>query len=247
MLNTVPVQKLILLDEVDSTNNYAAKLLGEGKLAHGTVILAEKQTAGRGQRGNSWSSATKNQFTASFYVETAFLSVEDYLHLNFSVALAVRATIARYIKAVPMIKWPNDILVNDRKIAGILIEAQWQNGRMTGAIIGVGINLFREDGLPSGCALSEWVENVPATLELANGLWEELELLLNQLRQGFGNGIREAYHDRLWKKDQLIAAETPDGTILNGSILEVDHAGNLCFEVNGNVRKFGVQEIKFRY
>ncbi len=247
MLNTVPVQKLILLDEVDSTNNYAAKLLTEDKLAHGTVILAEKQTAGRGQRGNSWSSATKNQFTASFYVETAFLSVEHYLYLNFTVALAVREAIAECVKAVPMIKWPNDILINDRKIAGILIEAQWQNTRMNGAIIGVGINLFREDGLPSACALEEFTEQVPSILELATMLSEELENGINRLREASWNPIRQYYHAHLWKKDQLITAETPDGELLVGTIREVDENGNLCFEVNGNIRKFGVQEIKFRY
>lgn len=247
MLNTVSAQQLILLNETDSTNNYAAKLLVEGKLAHGTVILAEKQTAGRGQRGNSWSAAAKNQFTASFYLETAFLSVEHYLNLNFGVALAVRKTIARYMQAVPLIKWPNDILVNDKKIAGILIEAQWQNGRMTGAIVGVGINLFPEENLPSGCSLSDFTSDVPEIVELAHALAAELQVIHQLLQQESWTEIHATYHEQLWKKGELITADTPDGVELTGMIREVDENGNLCFEMNGTIRKFGVQEIKFRY
>lgn len=239
--------KLILLDEVDSTNNYAAKLLNEGKLAHGTVILAEKQTAGRGQRGNSWSSAASNQLACSVYAETAFLSADRYWFLNLAVALAVRGTIQSVISEPARIKWPNDVLVADRKMAGILIETQWRSGAIQGAIIGVGINIHKEPGLPSGGALSDWTVAAVRPIELAHELANRLEAQVQLLRDGRWNDLLDAYHAHLWRKDELTTAATSDGTELTGYIRGIDGIGNLLFEEKGGERSFGLKEIAFRY
>lgn len=239
-------QKIILLDEVDSTNNYTAKLLSEGKMAHGTVILAEKQTAGRGQRGNLWHSASGNQFTCSIYTATAFLSVERYWYLNLAVALAVRDTIQAFIQEKTVVKWPNDIMVNDKKIAGILIETQWNSGKIMGAIVGVGINLQRESYLPSSCSMSDFTDSNPEILEIARQLATLLELQFERLRAGNWNAILEDYHTLLWKKDVLMDARI-ENDVEQGYIRGIDGIGNLIFEVNGEERSFGLKEIIFAY
>ncbi|ASS48042.1 MAG: biotin--[acetyl-CoA-carboxylase] ligase [Candidatus Fluviicola riflensis] len=239
-------QKIILLDEVDSTNNYTAKLLNEGKMAHGTVILAEKQTAGRGQRGSLWHSASGKQFTCSVYTATAFLSVERYWYLNLAVALAVRETIQAFILEKAVIKWPNDILVNDKKIAGILIETQWNSGNIMGAIIGVGINLQRESDLSSSCSLVDFTDNNPEILEMARQLSSLLELQFERLRSGNWNEILQDYHAMLWKKDVLMDARI-ENDWEEGYIRGIDGIGNLLFEVNGEERSFGLKEIAFAY
>ncbi len=239
-------QKFILLDEVDSTNNYTAKLLSEGKMAHGTVILAEKQTAGRGQRGNLWHSSSGKQFTCSVYAATAFLSVERYWYLNLAVALAVWETVDAFISEETKIKWPNDVLVNDKKIGGILIETQWNSGKINGAIIGVGINLQRESDLPSSCSLSDFTENTPETLEMARQMALSLELQFERLRAGNWNGLLQDYHALLWKKDELMNARIETNQ-LQGYIRGIDGNGNLLFEVNGEERSFGLKEISFNY
>jgi BirA family biotin operon repressor/biotin-[acetyl-CoA-carboxylase] ligase len=239
-------QKFILLDEVDSTNNYTAKLLSEGKLAHGTVILADKQTAGRGQRGNSWHSASGKQFTGSIYAATAFLSVERYWYLNLAVALAVQETIQRFISPDVKIKWPNDVLVNDKKIAGILIETQWNSGSIVGAIIGVGINLQQESELPSSCSISEFTDQEMETLEIARQLAVLLELQFERLRQGNWTAILNDYHALLWKKDVLIDARI-ENDWQQGYIRGIDGIGNLLFEINGEEQSFGLKEIAFSY
>jgi len=239
-------QKFILLDEVDSTNNYTAKLLSEGKMAHGTVILADKQTAGRGQRGNSWHSASGKQFTGSIYAVTAFLSVERYWYLNLAVALAVQETIQRFISPDVQIKWPNDVLVNDKKIAGILIETQWNSGSIVGAIIGVGINLQQESELPSSCSISEFTDQEMETLEIARQLAVLLELQFERLRQGNWTAILNDYHALLWKKDVLIDARI-ENDWQQGYIRGIDGIGNLLFEINGEEQSFGLKEISFSY
>jgi BirA family biotin operon repressor/biotin-[acetyl-CoA-carboxylase] ligase len=241
-------QKLIFLDEVDSTNNYAAKLLNEGKLAHGTVILAGNQTAGRGQRGNSWSSTAGNQLACSVYAETAFLSADRFWFLNLAVALAVHATIQRAVPAEEVrIKWPNDVLVNNKKLSGILIETQWRSGVVTGAIIGVGINVNGEPDLPSSGALNDFGGGASTRLELAHRLTENLEVRFQQLRQGHWNDLLEEYHRVLWRKDVFQFAETESAEMIEGYIRGIDGAGNLLFETEEETRTFAMKEIAFRY
>jgi len=241
-------QKLIILDEVDSTNNYAAKLLNEGHLAHGTVILAEKQTAGRGQRGNAWSSNAGNQLACSIYAETAFLSADRYWFLNLAVALAVHNTIRIFLPADEIrIKWPNDALVNNRKLSGILIETQWRSGVIIGAIIGVGMNINREPDLSSSCALSDFLDITPKPLELAQELSSNLELRLQMLRQGLWNDLLNDYHAVLWRKDAFQFAETESGEMIEGYIRGIDGIGNLLFETEEGTRSFGLKEVAFRY
>lgn len=250
-------QKLILLDEVDSTNNYAATLLNDGKLPHGTVILAEKQTAGRGQRGNSWSSSGVNQFACSIYAETAFLSAERYWYLNLAVALAVRGSIQAHISEKAEIKWPNDILVNDRKMAGILIETQWRSGAIVGAIIGVGANMQYEPGLPAACALNEFTDAHVSPLQLSQELARQLEARFQQLRAGLWNDLVVEYLEHLWRlgveqEAEMTGADTPldplsKREVATGTIRGIDNMGNLLFETNGEVRSYDLKEIRFTY
>jgi len=240
-------RKLILIDEVDSTNNYTAKLLNEGKLAHGTVILAGKQTNGRGQRGNSWFSNAENQFTCSIYVETAFLSAERYWLLNLAVALAVRETIQLHVTEKVDIKWPNDVLVSDKKIAGILIETQWRSGIIQGAIIGIGINLNREANMTSGCALHDFRTERIKPIDLIPDLVRLLELNWQQLLAGNWNELIAQYYTHLWKKDTFIVVENEAGEKLEGSIRGIDGTGNLLFETGGEIQSFGVKALKFDY
>lgn len=239
-------QKLILLDEVDSTNNYAATLLNDGKLPHGTVILAEKQTAGRGQRGNSWSSSASNQFACSVYAETAFLSAERYWYLNLAVALAVRDAIQAHISEKAVIKWPNDILVDDRKMGGILIETQWRSGAIIGAIIGVGANMRYEPGLPSACALNEFTDAHISPMQLAQELARQLEERFQQLRAGLWNDVATEYLENLWRLGVEQEAEAMGETV-SGTINGIDATGNLLFETNGEVRSYDLKEIRFTY
>jgi BirA family transcriptional regulator, biotin operon repressor / biotin---[acetyl-CoA-carboxylase] ligase len=244
MLNTDGGLKIVLLPAVDSTNNYAAKALSEGKLTHGTVILAEKQTAGRGQRGSTWTSGA-NQFTGSFYVETAFLSARNLPLLNFAVATALRAAIADLISEDVKIKWPNDMLVNDRKIAGILVETQWSGASMKGAIVGIGLNLHKEE-LPSACSLEDFGAGA-GIAEMALAIWSHMRESLALLRAGRYDEIATEYHSRLWRMGVEQTASLPDGRRITGRITGVDGQGDLCFETEAGTAAYGIKEIAFAY
>ena len=129
-------QKIIHLESVDSTNNYAAILLSEGRIGHGTVILADEQTNGRGQRGAKWLSAEGVNLLFSLVVQPDNLSVSDQCVLTEITSLALIEFLRKFgISA--QVKWPNDILVNGEKIAGVLIENHLKGNLIASSVIGI--------------------------------------------------------------------------------------------------------------
>lgn len=180
-------QHRIHLSEVDSTNNYARTLLRDKMPIEGTVVTTDKQTNGRGQRTNSWVTEPNMNLTCSYILRPAFLAAKDQFLLSASVALAVFDLISAEIDEGPVkIKWPNDILVGEKKIAGILIENSLRGRNLDNSIVGIGLNVNQvdfEQGLNATSLLSESsnemkVDNVLRTLN------KHLEARYLKLRNG---------------------------------------------------------------
>lgn len=244
---TVIGQQFIHLSEVDSTNNYTAKLLAADKLQDGAVILADKQLNGRGQRGNVWSSSSDNQYTASFYWQTAFLSATEHAFLNMAVAVAVKGTLSELGVANPRIKWPNDLLCENRKIGGILLEAQWFNGQMKGIIIGVGINCTSEPNLPSSIALDVLLEKAPLNVEIAQAMYSNLMTQRQLLERKQFDEIVAVYHQNLWRKNELQKVNIKEIGECEIEILRVNDQGDLIVLLDKEERSMSLQEIQFIY
>jgi BirA family biotin operon repressor/biotin-[acetyl-CoA-carboxylase] ligase len=127
--------KIIAFDEIDSTNDEAKRRIQQGLGENGLVLIASRQTAGRGRQGREWLSPAGNLYASILLKHTGQPSYNS--QTAFVVALAVADTIdACCGRAVAQLKWPNDVLVDDRKISGILIEAEgdW-------LIVGIGLNV----------------------------------------------------------------------------------------------------------
>lgn len=122
--------KLISLARIDSTQNYAANLIASGNAADHTAVLADVQTAGRGRYRRTWVSPSGN-----LYVSFIFKSPERDPRLSYSVAVAIAETLASF-GLIAGIKWPNDILIDGKKLGGVLIEYSRDF-----VIIGIGINI----------------------------------------------------------------------------------------------------------
>lgn len=234
------------LPEVDSTNNYIAKLISEGKAPHGTVILAEKQTAGRGQRGNVWQTSAKNQFTGSFYLVTAFLSVRHASYLNKALTLAVAKSISAISSENVKIKWPNDILVNDLKLGGILIEGNIKNQVLEHVIFGLGLNLEQETDLPSSTSLEKLGISMKP-FELLTFLLPRLQEEFERCRNGLFNEIQREYLEYLWRLNEAQLIQHADGSSFSGKIVDVNEEGSVVIDTESGLREFGLQEVKFSY
>ncbi len=133
--------RTIHLAETDSTNSYAARLLHLEVPEEGTVIMADFQKSGRGQRGSGWESEDGKNLNISYILYPNFLKIADQFALNQVISLAVAEFIRKMVQADTYIKWPNDIITEGQKIAGILTENSIRGNQITHSIIGIGINI----------------------------------------------------------------------------------------------------------
>ncbi len=135
--NTTHHAWLTYLDIVDSTNNYAMQAIQDGLAQHGNVIMAHHQSMGKGQRGKQWQSIAGESVAMSLILNHETLV--DIFYLSFLIPVAVRHVLQDYMPECQVcIKWPNDIYVNDKKIAGILIENVFRGMTVKHSVIGVG-------------------------------------------------------------------------------------------------------------
>ena len=170
---------IVEIDTVDSTSNYLARLAAEGA-SHGTIVTTRNQTAGRGQRGNSWEAEPGKNITMSMLLRAPHLPTvapPRQFALSEHVALAV-ASVIRPLLPRPealAVKWPNDIYVGDRKIAGILLECAISAEGISRMIVGLGLNVNQ----------TRFVSDAPNPVSLAmlTGRSHELRPLLSQLSE----------------------------------------------------------------
>ena len=133
-------RKIVRLESVDSTNNYTANLIKSGELVHGSVIMAVEQTNGRGQMGAEWLVKPGENLTFSIFLDNVNLSVDNQFFLTRLVSVSLIDFLANF-NIPAMIKWPNDLFVNDKKIAGVLIENNVSGSFIQKSIIGIGLNV----------------------------------------------------------------------------------------------------------
>jgi BirA family biotin operon repressor/biotin-[acetyl-CoA-carboxylase] ligase len=129
----------IYYPEVDSTNIRARELAAQG-YPEGTIVAAETQTNGKGRRGRSWYSAP-NQGIYFSVILRPMVPLRDISKISLVAALAVAETIETELNLKPLIKWPNDILINNRKVAGILAEAVTDMDSVEFIVLGIGLNI----------------------------------------------------------------------------------------------------------
>ena len=132
--------RLINIPETDSTNLQASALLSERADLVPFVVWSGYQRSGRGQGKNVWIAEKDKNLLCSIVVYPRFLDVSNHFYLSKITALALHDTLSHYLGNVE-VKWPNDILMNDRKIAGILIENTLQDKDLLNSIVGIGINI----------------------------------------------------------------------------------------------------------
>ncbi|MDI3526556.1 MAG: BirA family transcriptional regulator [Tenuifilum sp.] len=242
------VFKVIRYKKVTSTNDVCQNLASEGA-AHGTVVVSEYQEFGRGQRGNTWESEKSKNLTFSILTRPTFLSVVEQFYLSKITALSVTDWISAYIeKNRVKIKWPNDIYVDDKKIAGILIENSFSTQYINTSIIGIGININQDE-------FSDEVPN-PTSLKIENGNEIDLELCLAEilecfkgrfamLEQGQNYDIDKDYLNRIYRKDKYFTYLSGT-TKFEAKIVGVEPTGELVLQTkSGEVKRFAFKEIGF--
>ncbi len=239
-------ERVVELASVESTNKTAAELIGLSKAPHGTVILAHEQTLGRGQRGRVWQSGAHLDLTLSIVLEPVGLRAEDQFSLSKLAALAVYDVVAAHLPSRVRVKWPNDILVDRRKVAGILIECDLVGERVRNAIVGVGLNVNSSD-LPEELAAT--------SMRLETGVDHDRRTVLDALLDAFRRRFERWEKDRaaqdvdfgsvLWSRGRW-ADMLLDGEVVSLRPMDVDRHGRLLAEhPDGRVVAYGLDRLRF--
>lgn len=138
-------KNFIILEKVDSTNNYAMAKVQKGELCSDDAIFAIEQTAGKGRRGKNWKSKPAENIILTIVKQMQWLPISNQFDLSLAVSLGCFDFVLKYIKENIKIKWPNDIYINDRKAGGILIENVIKGNLWQWAIVGIGLNINQEN------------------------------------------------------------------------------------------------------
>jgi BirA family biotin operon repressor/biotin-[acetyl-CoA-carboxylase] ligase len=238
-------KNLVFVPECHSTNSLALEICQRATTPEGTLVITNKQTAGRGQRGNAWESQPGMNLTFSLVLKPTFLTVKDQFFLNRFAALAIRDYLIETYPARIQIKWPNDILANEFKICGILIENQLLGDRFTHIVLGIGLNInqqqFTSQVATSLSLITQHTYDLQIVLE---GVLSKLETRYLQLRQNKLGDLKEDYLKHMYRLNEQHSFISLNEQF-KGKILGVDEYGRLIVLVDGKEKVFGIKEISF--
>jgi BirA family transcriptional regulator, biotin operon repressor / biotin---[acetyl-CoA-carboxylase] ligase len=224
-------QKIIELQQVDSTNNYALQLIKQQDAQHGTCIFAHHQTAGRGQMGKNWHTVANQNLTISIIIDINLPVFKHPFSLMALSGVACCEFVKKTIRHPTFIKWPNDVYINDKKAGGILVETTKLNNKKF-AIVGIGLNVNQtefDSNLQRAISLKQVTQQtfnlLVLTKELCNYFFERYHYwqTLNI------DAINDLYNELLFKKDENIKLRKGPVNI-NGKLVGVNKQGELMIE-----------------
>lgn len=241
----------IRLDEVDSTNNW---LKANGAAyGHGTVVTAATQTAGRGQRGNSWESQPGANVTMSMLIEPRDVPASQQFAVSEVVSLAVVDTLREFLgdDAPVAVKWPNDIYWNDRKICGILIENVLCGTRILRSVVGIGLNVNQREFLSDAPNPVSMYQIAGHEFDVDEVL-QYLSKIILRLCCGFLphscclEFLHHCYQLELWRATGLHPyRDTATGRTFNARIAAISPEGMLSLEEpDGHTAIYAFKEVK---
>lgn len=236
--------KIYHFDTVSSTNDLAR----EEQFVHGDVLWAERQTAGRGQRGHTWLSEEEVNLTFSLVVEPRFLPAKEQFLLSAATAVALCDCLTRYgIEA--RIKWTNDIYVEDRKIVGILIEHFYAGATLRRTVIGIGLNVNQQrfdPSLPNPTSMLLEGEKRYDREEVLRTFYDCFMARYAQVEQGDAEAILQAYRALIYRLEREQRFRFPNGEELTATIEGIESDGALrLLHAGGKRHSYHFKEIEF--
>ncbi len=240
-------KNIVYLPSCHSTNDIAAEIIQTKRVFDGTIVITSDQTAGRGQRGNSWEALPNQNITVSMILKPDFLNIAQQFRLNMAVSLGIYEFLCRYLSDGLTIKWPNDIYVGSRKMGGVLIENTLSGSRITYSVVGIGLNInqlsFANDKAVSLRLASRQQDDFEIE-KLIEQLCECIEKYYLQLKNGHTEIQKKKYLERVFRINEWYQYEQ-NGERFLGKIIDVAETGHLVMEVGEDIKKFDFKEISF--
>ena len=241
--------QLIKLNATDSTNNYLKQLILERTLDDFSVVVANHQTNGRGQRGSSWLSEKDKNLTFSVLKRNISIVANQQFLLNILVSLSIVKSLEGFNIPKLAIKWPNDILSDHHKISGILIENLIKNKQIEYAIIGIGLNVnqVKFEGLSKVSSLKNIMPLPVDKDELLTKIIDKLKMYFKLYSENGSEFLNSEYESYLFRKDKPSTFSSHDNNLFTGIIRGVSTSGKLCVQMEDFNKEFDLKELKLIY
>lgn len=243
---------LVQLDSAESTNTVARTLAAEAQNTQPLLVVTDNQTAGRGQRGNSWESQPGANLTFSLVLFPRFLAPAHQFELSMLVSIGIVNALRNFVDAPKWlsIKWPNDIYFGDRKLAGILIENSLSASAIDFSVVGTGINVNQR----------EFVSDAPNPISLIHttGIEMDRQAILNAVVEAVidmvddysddpeAGELTALYNNLLWRNDGEPHTwhDTATDADFTATIAGVEPDGRLLLALpGGQVRSYLFKEV----
>ena len=238
---------LLFFENLPSTNTRTADLLKKSRLPEGTIVYTNYQSAGRGYSGNRWDSEESKNLLISVVLFPSFVNPVDQFYISMTVSLGICDFLMRFLTDCS-VKWPNDIYVNNDKIAGILIESSVSGDQIEYSVAGIGLNINQEkfsDTIPNPVSLSRLTGRSYDLSACLIELGTDLDKRYKQLIAGNRLQIKEEYVSKLYRLNEWFEFRDIKGRY-TGRILTVADYGRLQIEMeNGNINEYAFKEIEF--
>ena len=237
---------IIKLDAIDSTNSYLKKIILEKDISDYTIVTANFQTEGKGQLGYMWESEDSKNLLCSIYKKDLGIKVEDQFVLSMLVSLSIIRTLEKLNLPKLYIKWPNDIMSDNKKICGILVENMVKQNSIKESVIGIGLNVNQDTfkNLPNATSIKK-IKGVAFNIdELLNDLVNNIKKQFIDFNQSKIDLIFRQYEDVLYRINIPSTFKNSEGDVFTGFIKGVNNLGRLKVLLEDNLTKsYSIKDI----
>jgi len=247
-MNEIVGSNIVRIDQCESSNNYAATQLLTKRLNEGIVFVAGSQVGGRGQGASTWESEANCNLTFSVVLYPEFVEISRQFILSKAISLGLTDFLRPLVPEVT-IKWPNDIYIAKKKVAGILIENSIRRSIFSSCIIGIGLNmnqlLFLSDA-PNPVSVRQVTGEVYDLKASLAALCHCLDARYGQLREGKFSQLDAEYAQMLYQRECWSDYSDVNGDFV-GRIIGVARTGHLKIETRtGKINQYDFKEVVFR-
>lgn len=244
--NDFPVP-LFKVERTNSTNSYLRDFFRKEPPKAFTTVVADYQTTGRGQRGNSWESEDGRNLLFSFVLFPTFLEARRQFLLSQIIALSIKEVLDTYTSGIT-IKWPNDIYWQERKICGMLIENELQGNFLCQTIAGIGININQQkfySSAPNPVSLWQITNKDYDCLDILAQIMKRIQEYYTLLLHGSVAALTTRYQNALFRRRGIYPYADSSGRFL-AQIVRVEPEGALVLrDTAGKERKYLFKEVQY--
>jgi len=242
--------KTIKLDAIDSTNDFLKGLLQHQTVENFTIVTAQKQTKGRGQMGATWDTESSKNLITSILIKDTLNSYEAIFELNIAVSLSIINALKKINIPALSIKWPNDIMADTKKIAGILIENAFKENGIIESVVGIGLNVNQTDfkNLPKATSLKNIMDQDFEVEPILEEIVSNLQLYAEMIKNNQVSLLWETYHELLFRRGKPMVFENNSQEKFMGIIQSVNKNGQLEVMLeDDSIHEYGIKEISMIY